>query len=146
MLMVMTFVITQVTDLTLGRLIGSTGAVIVGLLLSITIGYARTRGRLQRPTSGTQLAKATPSPYALSQAQRVTPPPRAIQTCPSCGASLPQGAGLCRSCGKIVDLRRPSQRLATGPEAVQAGTVFCTECGAALTLGQRFCEKCGAQA
>ncbi|MDR1764173.1 MAG: zinc-ribbon domain-containing protein [Dysgonamonadaceae bacterium] len=47
--------------------------------------------------------------------------------CPDCGASNPEGAAFCQSCGaKLNILKR-----------------FCPKCGAEVPQGSRFCNECG---
>ena len=68
--------------------------------------------------------------------------------CDSCGARIPEGAGICDLCGTPVD----------GVEVVEEGpkdsgreeaslptsdVVYCTSCGHKNAADANFCSKCG---
>src|SRR5204863_9758555 len=81
--------------------------------------------------------------------------------CSNCGASLPDGAAFCDSCGTPVHGQQqqplgaqpPAYAPVSGTPSVGSslqegaggvGAVSCPVCGSAALPGEAFCENCGA--
>lgn len=81
----------------------------------------------------------------------------AEQKCPSCGASLPENAKFCLSCGAKTEPPVPEgmvicpscgKLVAKGKFCLECGFRFvsvCPSCGKELPAGAKFCLECGAK-
>ncbi len=70
-------------------------------------------------------------------AMTAKPSAPATEKCPSCGASVKQGAKFCPECGKPMQALCPKCG-----KPVKEGSKFCPECGTSL---QPNCPKCGSK-
>lgn len=82
-----------------------------------------------------------------------------MQTCPSCGARIRDGARFCNACGKLADSHAEGEvldlsglteggiaELVVGIEAESesaSGTGFCGRCGTLYPDDPNFCRECG---
>ena len=64
------------------------------------------------------------------------------KVCSNCGASLVEGAKICRACGTPIEMP-PDQVVPEKKDEIIVPN-RCGKCGNSLFEGQRFCNKCGA--
>ena len=84
---------------------------------------AELKAEIERLAAEAAAAKAAAKAAAAQSSVSAT-------TCPSCGATNPEGYRFCQECG--TKLEAPAKN-------------FCAECGAELVAGARFCGVCGAK-
>lgn len=67
--------------------------------------------------------------------------------CDTCGARLPEGAGMCELCGTSVDGVELEASIVEDDivDVSDSASVFCTSCGRKNPAGANYCAKCGTE-
>lgn len=69
---------------------------------------------------------------------------KATNSCPSCGAKVPEGWQFCPECGEAIsEPAKPVQRVKT--EVKEDVVRQCPNCGSAVEDDAKFCEECGSR-
>lgn len=90
---------------------------------SVGMGAGATMGQVFAEAMKPEPPKAEPRPAPAKEPEAA---PKAVKTCPECGAETPAAAKFCPECGAKFPVKR-----------------FCPECGAEVPATAKFCSGCG---